>query len=261
MPTMTTEETLAFFAALVLPSSMGGAAKAARVREVLAALGLSHTCQTLVSRLLMGRGRWDGLLAPCSSCLPTVCATPWLAAPMQVGGQLPGGLLLRGLSGGERKRLSIAAGIIATPSVVSGGRLPLAGWPLACSGARYRPPCGPQHLPALPARMQVFLDEPTSGLDSFAALTVMGHLKRMASVARQVVLASIHQPRSAIWSMFDSVSCAGKGGGAMGVGAAGCMCSLPRGPLHAQHHTHPAGCSTGGGTPTPPHPTPRRCWC
>jgi hypothetical protein len=35
-----------------------------------------------------------------------------------VGGVLPGGLLLRGLSGGERKRLWVAVGIIATPSVV-----------------------------------------------------------------------------------------------------------------------------------------------
>lgn len=52
----------------------------------------------------------------------------------------------------------------------------------------------------------VFLDEPTSGLDSFAALTVMGHLKRMARDNGHVVIASIHQPRSAIWSMFDRVS-------------------------------------------------------
>jgi ATP-binding cassette subfamily G (WHITE) protein 2 len=82
VPTMTAQETLAFFADMVLPAAMSAAQKAARVQEVLAALGLSHTAHTLV------------------------------------GGQLPGGLLLRGLSGGERKRLSIAAGIIATPSVV-----------------------------------------------------------------------------------------------------------------------------------------------
>eukprot|EP00775_Hariotina_reticulata_P006450 gene6450-6679_t len=85
-----------------------------------------------------------------------------------VGGRLPGGLLLRGLSSGERRRLSIAAAFLATPDVL-------------------------------------FLDEPTSGLDSFAALSVMTHLKQLAELGR-VVVAAIHQPRSAIWSLFDTVT-------------------------------------------------------
>ena len=34
----------------------------------------------------------------------------------------------------------------------------------------------------------------------------MGYMKRMARANKQVVIASIHQPRSAIWSMFDTVS-------------------------------------------------------
>ena len=133
VPTMTTMETMRFYAAIALPSEMGRAGRQQRAEEVLSAMGLGTHHKTLV------------------------------------GGTLPGGLMLRGLSGGERKRLSIAAGILAAPSVV-------------------------------------FLDEPTSGLDSFAALTVMGYMKRMARANRQVVIASIHQPRSAIWSMFDTVT-------------------------------------------------------
>lgn len=99
VPTMTTAETMRFYSAIILPEAIGKAGRAARVEEVLSAMGLGSHHKTLV------------------------------------GGTLPGGLMLRGLSGGERKRLGIAVGILAAPSVV-------------------------------------FLDEPTSGLDSFAALTV-----------------------------------------------------------------------------------------
>jgi ABC-type multidrug transport system ATPase subunit len=87
---------------------------------------------------------------------------------LQVGGTLPGGIILRGLSGGERKRLSIATGIMSTPCIV-------------------------------------FLDEPTSGLDSFAALSVMSYMRGMAQAGGQTVISSIHQPRSAIWALFDTV--------------------------------------------------------
>ena len=52
----------------------------------------------------------------------------------------------------------------------------------------------------------VFLDEPTSGLDSFAALNVMAYMRGMANKFSQTVVSSIHQPRSAIWQMFDRVS-------------------------------------------------------
>jgi ABC-type multidrug transport system ATPase subunit len=131
---MTTVETLSFYASVILPPEKFNATQRhERVVEVLAALGLGHAHKTLV------------------------------------GGTLPGGLMLRGLSGGERKRLAVAAGILAAPAVL-------------------------------------FLDEPTSGLDSFAALSVMGYLQKMARGAGQVVISTIHQPRAAIWQMFDTMT-------------------------------------------------------
>jgi hypothetical protein len=68
VPTMTTEETLAFFAALILPAHMGSADKAARVKEVLAALGLSHTAHTLVG----------AAAAACWSACRQGCMGAWL---------------------------------------------------------------------------------------------------------------------------------------------------------------------------------------
>jgi hypothetical protein len=41
-----------------------------------------------------------------------------LVSSVQVGGVLPGGLALRGLSGGERKRLAIACGVLGRPRVL-----------------------------------------------------------------------------------------------------------------------------------------------
>ena len=97
----------------------------------------------------------------------------WKARYTQVGGALPGGILVRGLSGGEKRRLSIGCGLIASPSII-------------------------------------FLDEPTTGLDSFAALNVRDHMRDLAAMGHTVV-ASIHQPRSAIWDMFHKVTVLSEG--------------------------------------------------
>ncbi|KAK9823456.1 hypothetical protein WJX72_002882 [[Myrmecia] bisecta] len=91
----------------------------------------------------------------------------------QVGGILPGGLSVRGLSGGERRRLNIACGVVASPAI-------------CC------------------------LDEPTSGLDSHAALVVMQHLQRMAA-SRRSIICTVHQPRPAIWEMFTSITVLAEG--------------------------------------------------
>lgn len=90
-----------------------------------------------------------------------------------MGGLLPGGLSVRGISGGERRRLSIACGVVGAPRIIA-------------------------------------LDEPTSGLDSNAALVVMECMKRLAGQSR-IVLSSIHQPRAAIWELFTKVQVLSEG--------------------------------------------------
>jgi ABC-type multidrug transport system ATPase subunit len=74
---------------------------------------------------------------------------------------------VRGISGGERRRTSIAAQMLTDPLVL-------------------------------------FLDEPTSGLDSFQAQSVMEAMKLLSDLGRLVV-AVIHQPRSSIYNMFDKL--------------------------------------------------------
>ena len=78
-----------------------------------------------------------------------------------------GNHLVRGISGGERKRLNIGTELVTDPSLI-------------------------------------FLDEPTSGLDSFNAQSVMQMLLKLAKNSRTVVT-TIHQPRSSIFQMFDSL--------------------------------------------------------
>ncbi|MEW5315840.1 MAG: hypothetical protein WDW38_007242 [Sanguina aurantia] len=82
LPQMTVLEVLIFYARITLPLSMTKAERMERVEEALAVLGLQAQRNTLV------------------------------------GGVLPGGILLRGVSGGERKRLNIGTSIIARPSIV-----------------------------------------------------------------------------------------------------------------------------------------------
>ncbi|KAG7497738.1 hypothetical protein JOB18_043164 [Solea senegalensis] len=76
--------------------------------------------------------------------------------------------LIRGISGGERKRTNIGMELIIDPSVL-------------------------------------FLDEPTTGLDASTANSVLLLLKRMATHGRTIIL-SIHQPRYGIFRLFDSLT-------------------------------------------------------
>jgi len=78
-----------------------------------------------------------------------------------------GGGFKKGISGGQKKRVSIGVELIASPSII-------------------------------------FLDEPTSGLDSYAAAQVMRLLDDVAK-AGNIVLFTIHQPSSKVFSSFDNL--------------------------------------------------------
>ncbi|XP_052208170.1 ABC transporter G family member 9 [Diospyros lotus] len=78
-----------------------------------------------------------------------------------------GGPFLRGVSGGERKRVSIGQEMLINPSLL-------------------------------------FLDEPTSGLDSTTAQRIVSTLVELANGGRTVVM-TIHQPSSRLFYMFHKV--------------------------------------------------------
>ncbi|ROW08907.1 hypothetical protein VMCG_02679 [Cytospora schulzeri] len=78
-----------------------------------------------------------------------------------------------GLSGGEKRRVSIGIQMLANPSVL-------------------------------------FLDEPTTGLDANSAFQLVRTLKYLATKGRTIVM-TIHQPRSEIWELFDNLILLSKG--------------------------------------------------
>jgi energy-coupling factor transporter ATP-binding protein EcfA2 len=81
----------------------------------------------------------------------------------------------RGVSGGERKRLSIAVELVADPLVL-------------------------------------FLDEPTTGLDATTALSAMVALRSLAQQRGLTCFAVIHQPRQEIVEAIDDIILLGRGG-------------------------------------------------
>lgn len=78
-----------------------------------------------------------------------------------------GGRFVKGLSGGERKRISIGQELLINPSLL-------------------------------------FLDEPTSGLDSTMAKKILMCLSKLAE-GKRTVLMTIHQPASCLFYMFDKI--------------------------------------------------------
>ncbi|GAA5941477.1 putative ATP-dependent permease ADP1 [Sporobolomyces koalae] len=74
----------------------------------------------------------------------------------------------RSISGGEKRRVSIACELVTSPSIL-------------------------------------FLDEPTSGLDSYNAYNVVEALVQLARNYKRTVVFTIHQPQSNIVALFDKL--------------------------------------------------------
>ncbi|EGN98732.1 hypothetical protein SERLA73DRAFT_168345 [Serpula lacrymans var. lacrymans S7.3] len=74
----------------------------------------------------------------------------------------------RSISGGEKRRVSIACELVTSPSIL-------------------------------------FLDEPTSGLDAYNAFNVVDSLVSLARDYNRTVIFTIHQPRSNIVALFDQL--------------------------------------------------------
>lgn len=128
-PNLTVRETLRFQAELRMDSSLTVEAKHAAVEELIAGLNLTKCANNVIGSVATGEGR--------------------------------------GISGGERKRLSFATEILTQPSIL-------------------------------------FADEPTSGLDTHMAEGVVRTMRQLAQAGR-TVLATIHQPSSEVFALFDSL--------------------------------------------------------
>ncbi|RDW72071.1 hypothetical protein BP5796_08105 [Coleophoma crateriformis] len=74
----------------------------------------------------------------------------------------------KGISGGQKRRTSIASQLITGPKIM-------------------------------------FLDEPTSGLDSAASYEVISFIKTMAKRCNLIIVASIHQPSTTTFELFDKL--------------------------------------------------------
>ncbi|XP_021714209.1 ABC transporter G family member 11-like isoform X1 [Chenopodium quinoa] len=79
-----------------------------------------------------------------------------------------GGWSVKGLSGGQKRRVSICIEILTRPRLL-------------------------------------FLDEPTSGLDSAASYHVMSRIIKLAKQDQRTVIASIHQPSSEVFELFHNL--------------------------------------------------------
>ncbi|PHH83238.1 hypothetical protein CDD82_2849 [Ophiocordyceps australis] len=88
--------------------------------------------------------------------------------------QLVGVAFRKGISGGQKRRLSVASQLITGPKIL-------------------------------------FLDEPTSGLDSVASYEVISYISTLARRYNLIVICAIHQPSAAVLSLFGKVMLMSRG--------------------------------------------------
>eukprot|EP00951_Prasinocladus_malaysianus_P028593 scaffold260952_cov39-Prasinocladus_malaysianus.AAC.1 len=127
---LTVWETLWYTAKLRLPGEMPRSEREWRVKSVLSTLGLEGCRDTII-------------------------------------GGMAAGAFIRGVSGGERKRVSVGNEMLINPALL-------------------------------------FLDEPTSGLDSTTALSLVNTLRDLAKAGRTIV-STIHQPSSRMFQRLDKL--------------------------------------------------------
>ena len=123
---LTVEENIFFAARLKTPEETLDSSVRKLVEETMEELGLSHVRDSLVGSPIVS---------------------------------------VRGVSGGERKRVSVAVELVVRPSLL-------------------------------------FLDEPTSGLDATTAQSLVSTLKNLAADGYSIAVV-IHQPRTTIYNQFD----------------------------------------------------------
>jgi len=93
----------------------------------------------------------------------------------RIGDRRHGSAASLGLSGGERRRLSVALELVTQPKIL-------------------------------------LADEPTTGLDSAQAENVVGLIKTLARHRHIPAICSLHQPRASIWKKLDSFILMAPGG-------------------------------------------------
>lgn len=148
LSSLTVWQTLLFAAMLRLPDEMTVHHKFCRAAHVMHDLGLSAAAHVPVG----GSGGSTG-----------------------GGGAPAAGSGGKGISGGQRRRLSIALEVLSNPSTL-------------------------------------LLDEPTSGLDAASTLRIVQVLRNMTRTYRTTIALTIHQPRAEVFELFDSLILLGSGG-------------------------------------------------